>query len=206
MICEEMNLLLKERSISAPSVKLATVDVPGSDGMLDFTEYFGEPKYNNRTVEMLFLSFTSWQSFMFQDSTVKNLLHGKRKKITFEEDSNFYWEGRVFVGDWEDFNSVGRLKITADVFPYKYKKDLTVVTKSIDTTEGLEINLSNLSKTVFPKISTTNPITMVWGDHTVNLSAGNDIIVDGFKLTAGDNLVTLKGTSDVTFKYQEGSL
>lgn len=201
-----LDMYLKERVISSPSVKTATIDVPGSDGILDFTEFFGEPKYYNRKIDMTFLSFTPWNRFMAEDSYIKNLLHGKRKKIFFEEDDDFYWIGRLFVGDWEDYNSVGRLKITADVFPYKYKRDETIVSRSINSQVGQQVILHNLSKTVFPRISTSNNIQMTFGNTTVNLSAGNDIIIDKFKLTSGDNLVTLKGTSNVTFKYQEGSL
>lgn len=201
-----LDMYLKERVISSPSVKTATIDVPGSDGILDFTEFFGEPKYYNRKIDMTFLSFTPWNRFMAEDSYIKNLLHGKRKKIFFEEDDDFYWIGRLFVGDWEDYNSVGRLKITADVFPYKYKRDETIVSRSINSQVGQQVILHNLSKTVFPRISTSSNIQMTFGNTTVNLSAGNDIIIDKFKLTSGDNLVTLKGTSNVTFKYQEGSL
>ena len=37
----DLNLILSSKTIGSPSVKTSTIDLPGSDGELDFTEYFG---------------------------------------------------------------------------------------------------------------------------------------------------------------------
>ena len=39
-------LVLSKKTIETPSPKLETVDIPGADGKLDMTEYFGDVKYN----------------------------------------------------------------------------------------------------------------------------------------------------------------
>mgnify|MGYP000417061958 CR=1 FL=1 len=50
----DLNLILSSKTIGSPSVKTSTIDLPGSDGELDFTEYFGEPKYSNRPLKFQF--------------------------------------------------------------------------------------------------------------------------------------------------------
>ena len=47
-------LVLSKKTIEAPSPKLETVDIPGADGKLDMTEYFGDVKYNNRKIKLEF--------------------------------------------------------------------------------------------------------------------------------------------------------
>ena len=37
-------LVLSKKTIETPSPKLETVDIPGADGKLDMTEYFGDVK------------------------------------------------------------------------------------------------------------------------------------------------------------------
>ena len=44
---KDLHLLLTGKEIGAPEVKRQTIDIAGSDGELDFTDFFGEPKYAN---------------------------------------------------------------------------------------------------------------------------------------------------------------
>ena len=44
---KDLNLLLTGKEIGSPEVKRQTIDVAGADGELDFTDFFGEPKYAN---------------------------------------------------------------------------------------------------------------------------------------------------------------
>ena len=50
----DLRLVRKGVEIGAPETKTETVDVPGADGSLDLTEYFGEPLYDNRELKMDF--------------------------------------------------------------------------------------------------------------------------------------------------------
>ena len=50
----DLRLVRKGVEIGAPETKTETVDVPGADGALDLTEYFGEPLYENRELKMDF--------------------------------------------------------------------------------------------------------------------------------------------------------
>lgn len=41
---DDFNLLLTSKEVAAPKVKTIEIDVPGANGALDLTEFFGEPK------------------------------------------------------------------------------------------------------------------------------------------------------------------
>lgn len=121
------NLIGAQKTIGSPLPKTTTIPVPGSDVTLDFTEAFGGVHYNNRTITLVFLSLQPWSNQMAQDSTVKNALHGKKKYVVFSDDANYYYVGRVNVGDWEYYRGAGRITVTIDAEPYKLKKTDTVV-------------------------------------------------------------------------------
>ena len=100
--------------------------MPGSDVTLDFTEAFGGVHYNNRTITLVFLSLEPWSDQMEQDSTVKNALHGKKMKVVFSDDPDYYWIGRVKVGDWEYYKGAGRVNVSIDAEPFKYLGEQTL--------------------------------------------------------------------------------
>ena len=115
-----LNLIGAQKTIGYPQTKTTTISVPGSDVTLDFTEAFGGIHYNNRTISLVFLSLQPWSDQMAQDSTVKNALHGQKMFIVFSDDDQYYYLGRITVGDWEYYQGAGRVVVTIDAEPYKY--------------------------------------------------------------------------------------
>lgn len=203
---DDLDLILSSKIIGSPSVKTSTVDVPGADGVLDFTEFFGEPKYNNRTLTFEFSSIKPYSQQLAQDSTVKNALHGRKMKIVLDDDFDHYFYGRISVGDWKNEKNVGKLTITCDCDPWKYYSEETVVTQSIDTTEGVSITLSNSRRSVSPQITTTAEVTIAWEGGSSSLSAGNDWTIPELVLKEGNTVLTCTGTTTLTFKYRQGEL
>ena len=200
----DLELILSSKIIGAPSVKTETVEVPGADGVLDFTEFFGEPKYNNRTLTFEFTSIKAWSSQLTQDSTIKNALHGKKMKIILDDNPNYYFYGRVSVGDWTSDKNIAKLTITCDCDPWRYKMTETTVTQSI--TDSGTVALSNLRRSVVPRISTDAAITIAWTGGSASLAAGNDQLIAALVISQGNTTLTITGTATVTFKYQEGGL
>lgn len=120
----DLNLILSSKTIGSPSVKASTIDLPGSDGELDFTEYFGEPKYSNRTLKFQFTAINPATAF---DSTVKNLLHGQKMKIVLSDDPDVYFYGRISVGDWYVNKGISTIDVECNCEPYRMKKNETVI-------------------------------------------------------------------------------
>ena len=201
---DDFNLILSSKSIGAPSAKTEMITVPGADGVLDFTEFFGETRYNNRNLTFNFTSIMHYSEQLTQDSAVKNALHGKKVKIILDTDCDFYYIGRVSVGDWTNEKNIGKLTISCDCEPWKYKINPTIINATI--TDSGTVSLSNLRRSVSPKISTDAPITIAWTGGSASLASGNHWIIPELVLKAGETQVTITGTANVKFEYQEGSL
>ena len=114
-------LILSSKEIAAPKVKTMSIDVPGTDGELDFTEYFGEPKYGNRKLSFHFSTMVPPSQFMALFSTIQNALHGQKMNITLDDDPEWYYTGRIAVPEWKTVKRMGKLTIDCDCEPFKHK-------------------------------------------------------------------------------------
>ena len=108
----DWGLVLKSRPvISPPTPKTKLIQVPGSDRVIDLTESLtGAVHYDER------------ERWPITYSAILAALHGKRLKITLDDDANYYYEGRVTVGDLEADKKAATLTITAEVEPYKRER------------------------------------------------------------------------------------
>lgn len=192
---EHLGLYLSSKSIGAATPKILTVDIPFGDGELDYTEFFGSVKYNNRSLSFSFSVVSDRREFLKKYSLIQNLLNGRKMKITLSDDSDFYYVGRVTVNEWETDKSIGKIVIDVNASPYKLKHATTVIYTAVSTTT--HINCPNLKMVVVPKITLSDIKCTVTG-------------ADLFK--EGDNIVTITPKSGatlpimVTIEYQEGSL
>lgn len=198
---DDLYLILSEKEIGSPDVKKYAIAVEGGDGELDYTEYFGEPKFSNRTLTFVFSTIK--QPFLEQYSRLQSLLQGRKVKIVLDEDADFYYIGRLSISAFTNEKNIGKISIECDCEPYKLKQTETVVTKTISGTET--ITLSNLRKRVAPTITASAEMTYSFNGMTATQSAGTFIFPE-FELVAGDNTITVAGNGTVSFKYQEGGL
>lgn len=72
----DLRLILSKKEMGSPAVKVQQVDIPGADGNLDLTDFFGEPKYENVTHRFDFSTSYPQEEFITQYSTIKNKIHG----------------------------------------------------------------------------------------------------------------------------------
>ena len=205
-------LLLDAKHIGAPEVKTTYIDVPGADGVLDYTEAFGGIKYGNRQLSFGFGKLAGIAAQIADITTIKNALHGRRLHITLDDDSGYYYVGRVSVGDWEsDYEShmIESLTITCDCEPYKYKNAVTTVTRDDLTANYKTLTLTNERRSVVPTITVTEETTLLWGTATYTISAGTYKLPD-IVLVQGSNTLKAKLTTEasgsITIEYQEASL
>jgi phage-related protein len=136
-------------------------------------------------------------------SRVKNALHGQKLRIILDDDPGFYYVGRCYVSSYTDEKGIGTITVECDCEPYKYKLSKTVVTRAIDGTET--ITLTNGRKRAVPTITTTAAMTIAFGDGVWTNSAGSYTIPE-LELVEGENTVTVAGTGNITFTWQEGDM
>lgn len=117
-------LLLKTYPyFSPPEPKTKLVEVPGADTVIDLTEALtGSVKYGIRQGRFEFWVMDGRQKWPSVYSSIMNELHGKRVKITIDDDPNYYYLGRVKVNEWESDKATATIVLTAEVEPYKYQR------------------------------------------------------------------------------------
>ena len=113
-------MILTHKSIGTPAPKTEIIDIPGGDGVLDMTEFFGEVKYGTRQMTYEFSTAIPYEQFPAFFSRVANALHGQKVKIVDDEDPDCYYMGRLTVSEFQAKRAIGTLSIDCDCEPYKY--------------------------------------------------------------------------------------
>lgn len=202
----DFSLILKSKEIAAPKTKTVKIDVEGADSAIDLTEFFGEPKYEDCTHKFQFSTIVPQNEFLTLFSTIKNAIHGKKMRIILDGDPLFYYVGRCFVSSFTNDKNIGTVSIECECEPYKYKAAKTVITKAVSGEDI--IALTNLRKRVVPEITieADSALHIVYDTYNVwDLGSGSYTLPE-LELKAGENSVSVTGTGNITFSYQEAGL
>lgn len=201
----DLHLILNAKEIGSPQVKTRKIDIEGAHSALDYTDFFGEPTYEDVTHKFQFSTIVPQVQFLAWYSFVKNVLHGKKMQIILDDDPGFYYVGRPHVSSFTTEKNIGMISVEAECDPFKYKVEKTVVKVDIS---GIEtISLTNSRKRAVPEvvITTASSIRIEYQGNIWDLGNGSFTLPE-LELVEGDNPVTLTGTGTITFTYQEGSL
>jgi phage-related protein len=201
----DLNLVLKSKEIASPAVKVRKIEIEGADSALDYTDFFGEAKYEDMKHKFEFSTIAPQSEFLSQYSVVKNALHGKKERIILDDDPLFYYMGRLHISPLTTEKGIGYVTIEADCEPYKYKLQKTVVSKAVDGADT--IVLTNSRKRAVPevRIVTDGGIRIVYGQLIWDLGSGSYTLPE-LELVEGENAVEVTGVGTVTFIWQEASL
>ena len=218
----DWNLILTHTEIDFPDIKKETLDIPGADGILDFTESLtGDVKYKNRKITFEFVTTEKYALWDSLKSEITNYLHGQRFNIIRDEDPNFYYLGRAQINKFKSDKSIGILTIECDVEPYKY--DLTSSTedwlwdpfdfetgiinecKDIKIDGEAEVIIYGRRKKVVPTISCDNEMQVIFNSNTYNLPAGTQKVLN-IQICNGKNILKFVGNGTISVDYRGGSL
>lgn len=200
---DDLGLVLTTKEIGEAPIKTNEIEIEGADGSLDYTETFGAVYYGNRTLSFEFQSIIPFERQKEQYSIVQNALHGKKVRVVFDDDPDFYYYGRVAVQPYTNERTIGNISMEVNCEPYKYKVYRTKLTTAV--TDSASITLNNLKMRSVPLITTTAEMTIAFNGMSVTHSAGTFIIPE-LELVQGSNVVTVTGTGSITFEWQEGEL
>lgn len=203
---DDFSLIMTSKEIAAPKTKTLKIDVEGADGSIDLTEFFGEPKYEDCTHKFQFSTIVPQSEFLTLFSTIKNAIHGKKLRIVLDDDSLFYYVGRCFVSSFTSEKNIGKIAVECDCEPWKYKAAKTVITQTVSGESTL--SLPNLRKRVVPEvlIETDSALHIVYNTYNVWDLGGGSYTLPELELKAGENTVSVTGTGNITFSYQEAAL
>lgn len=100
----DYHLKVETYQIGIPEPKTEYLEIPFSNVVYDFTEYFGSVSYEQRPITIscqLMKSTPCWQKIMDQ---VQNIMHGQLATFRFVSDSEWYYTGRITVDTNEHEN------------------------------------------------------------------------------------------------------
>lgn len=158
----DFGLVLAKRRIGEATARTNYVDVPARDGLLDYTEAFGEVKYKNRTHSFVLQYIGADAEWLQNLSAFTNYVNGQRHKIFIEE--NYYWLGRCYVKDAESNNGIREIEVEADCEPYKYRLEETAVETKRKNLFNHASSALEYPKTVIDGVITNN------GDGSFSIS------------------------------------
>lgn len=120
----DWGLLMRSRPmVSPPTPKTKIIQVPGSDKIIDLTETLtGQVHYEPRTIKFEFVTGAPRESWASLYSDIMTYMHGRTVRIIFDDDPNFFYTGRVTVGDFETDKRHATLTMTAECEPYKRER------------------------------------------------------------------------------------
>ena len=199
----DLNLILSKKEIGSPPIKKKLQEVEGADGVLDYTDFFGGPKYGNVTHKFTFSTISPKKEQLAHFSRVKNALHGRKMTITLDEEPGYFYVGRLDVSSFTDERGIGKITVEADCEPWKYKQDVTAVQFDVDG--SMVVRLQNSRKHVVPIITTFSDMAFTVDGVTYAHEAGVFEIPE-MEFREGENEITITGTGNVRFVYQEGML
>lgn len=200
----DWDLIMTARNIGDAEPKTNYVEIPGSDGEKDLTEAFGEIFYKDRTISPTFDMFQKPSDFFILKDEITNYLNGKKLKIIFDTDPNYYYYGRCKVTGFSVDKTIAHLTIEAKCDPYKYKLNPTIITN--DVSAGNTYTYSNDRKKVIPTLELSSSMRLEFNGNSYSLSAGTHKIL-GIEFVEGNNTIkVVEGSGILTVTYQEARL
>lgn len=218
---DDFRLRIKAINIGFPNVKESKIKIPGADGYLDMTDYFGT-RYDTRKMviecEAEDRNYYNWAGIMSQ---LSNYLHGKKRKIVLDWDNGFYYLGRGSCKYEKDNRVYSGVTLTFQCDPYKY--DLTASDEDwlwdpfsfeggvireyghLAVNGMLALTVIGSCMPVVPKIFVSADMTVEFEGITYQLRAGENYLPD-IEIKEGEQFILFRGTGTVTISYRGGSL
>lgn len=218
---DDFGLRIVAINIGFPEVKESKIDIPGADGFLDMTDYFGV-RYDSRklTIEcdVEDKGYSRWASIISQ---ISNYIHGKRRKIVLDWDSGYYYLGRGSCEYDKDNRVYSGITLVFDCQPYKYEltaSDDDWLWDPFDFEEGIIRDYKDLSVDgtltlpvigspmwIVPRITVSSDMQVEYEGVTYQLKAGENYLPD-IEIKDGEHVMIFRGKGTVTVSYRGGSL
>lgn len=201
---DDFGLILRPKTRPKPSPKYEYVSIPARNGDLDMTEWADDVFYENLSYSLEFNVIDAMNTWDSKLRTITNYLHGKKMKVIFSDDPNYYYLGRVTVNNLSSDRNLGILSLDCNFEPYKYKNSIT--TKTYTVSSGNTYTFTNGRMKVVPTLTLSAAMTLSFNGESYSLNAGTQKVL-GIEFTEGENsIIVTTGSGTLKAEYQEGDL
>ena len=201
---DDFGLILSKKTIGTPSPKREVIDIAGSDGVLDLSEFFGEVKYNNRELSFTFSTPNMEPTeYLKLYSSVMEKLHGRKLQVILDDEPDVFYYGIVSVNEWKSERRIGTIEIEVDAEPFKQEIGVSSFMQNVKS--NANISIYNNRKPVVPTITSNAEFLISFGGFNEIYPAGTFTIPE-LELKEGFNQIYLEGTGSITFTYRRGWL
>ena len=193
----DFGILLKSFTAPAPQPKVFRESIDGMDGDLDFTEYAGEVRYNDREVKVEFrdVSGKEYRKLM-------TFLAGQRVKLMYSGIPDYYFAGRCEEIKQEERSHVVDLECTFVCSPYLLARTKRTVGLTVSTSGSVQ--LKALRMTAIPTISVSAAMTLTYDGKTVTLDAAGTYTKPEIVITSTPKTLTIAGSGDISITWRDG--
>ena len=185
-------VILDGFELPLPEPKTYLVDVPGSDGVIDLTEFAGDIAYQQRqqTFELMASGLTDRAAQVLQTQLAR-LVHGRRKTFALGQDPGWTYAGRFALGtpSHDSCTTVWTWPLTVSADPYKTRDD-SPLTWLINAAGGVTLTLPVGRRRVCPTIQVQRTTLVSHDGRTWTLQPGASRIRDLW-LSLGDDELTI---------------
>lgn len=202
----DFGLALSAISIEIPEVKQYRVELPGGDGELDFTDFFGDQKLSSRLIEAELVygrrdGPNIPQEVMYE---IINEWHGRKLEITDSLDPEHKFIGRVMLADMNGQLNFGTIRLTAICDPYRLETSPTVLSGVIPSGGELLLTADILRMPVLPEITVSSATAVTYNGEQRVIQAGTYPL--WAKLPQGQHVLKFVGAegTTVSVKYTRG--
>lgn len=200
--------------VGAPEVETHYVEIPGMNGFLDLSEVIaGRPTYTHREIKIELGGKRTPETWDTEISTIRELFHGKNVQLIFDYDSDYFYEGRAYIEDFDRFRDLGTFTLSVPTAaPFKYAVSPTsylfnvssgsTVTKQYttpDACKGPYIGVSNFN---------TGPLQVVCDGVSRTITGAGKYYYPDFAIPGVHtyNFTMTAGYCNITWGYYEGIL
>ena len=227
----DMILIKNECTADNPEPKRLTENIPGRDGVVDYSDYYdGVIFYENRTVSYKFF-FGGSPHEVSRAVERLNRYHGRKITVVEDDDPDFSLTGSasVSVDERAPYGNYVYMTLSLDAEPYRWRSEPTVLRESgVSGTRYIEVENGTAPVPLTLKINSLNApsdgyavrVSVASSRYSeVVQTVDSEVDITSFLLKGGAQKIKLETvqlvsntlwnvvnnvTADVTVKYTEG--
>lgn len=201
----DLHLIQQKVVITPPKPRINIIDVPGANGGKDLTEALGiGVTYQDCSIVWTFAIYPR-DNWAHKRKEVSDALNGVACHIVFDDDLDWYYDGRLSVTEYPTDGLLRQITIEAICRPYKRKIVMSRESANLTTAEKtLVLAIGNMP--IVPEITVDVQATLHWGSVTLTISPGTHTL-PALRMK-GDQRITVTGSAEgrITITWREGSL